>query len=110
ERVSGRSPRSIKSFGTTALGSGGLVSLEYLLLVLREEERLHAALDRLRGDDDLADVGPRRDLVHLIEKHCLDEHAPLAGGGRAAAGLSPSSSCLRGCRRSSQDPRTPLRI
>src|SRR5437867_13322593 len=63
------------------LGGGGLVSLERDLLVLREEERLHAALDRIAGDDDLADVRARGDLVHHVEEYLLDARSKPAGAG-----------------------------
>src|SRR5436309_8162236 len=63
------------------LGGGGFVALERDLLVLREEERLHAALDRIAGDDDLADVRARRDLVHDVEEYLLDDGPEPAGAG-----------------------------
>src|ERR1700716_4000769 len=65
----------------SALGRGGFVALERDLLVLREEERLHAALDRIAGDDDLPDVRARRDLVHHVEEYLLDDRPETAGTG-----------------------------
>src|SRR5438093_1315341 len=54
------------------LGGGGPVCLERDLLVLREEERLHAALDRSAGDENLANVRARGNLVHHIEEYLHD--------------------------------------
>jgi len=42
---------------------------------------LALALDGLRGHDDLPDVGARRDLVHHVEEHFLDDRPQPAGPG-----------------------------
>src|SRR5215207_919572 len=67
--------------GTATQGSGRLLLLR--LGLAGHQGRRHLVGDDLAVDDDLADIASRRDVVHDVEEHFLDDGPQPARTGAA---------------------------